>query len=815
MARKDRNINKASKNIRNIVAGISDNMDTLYRSTYMSNPQQNKDLSTLGDRINSSIDKIVDKNISTVGVPSVSKLYTRAAASGSGGSANNKVVNELEKMFDNGLMTDDLYGLFMSNRYLRELDQEIDTVCKYMPKLEEALAVQKDCILSADHFSKDFLNLEYPSSGGDAVVFAERAKAFKIKYELAKLCEEIYDNTSKYGEQFVYRVPYSTAIGRLLANKPEGEIVAPSRIGESSIEEAQASSNRYFQLSLTESRFCIKNLESDSEEYVNEDTKILTESVRKIPNGKDVTEEVMTSVLEKNEKFSIGIEISRSNIIESAVREYDRAYKQKTKIHESSMSAIYEQWYSTMHEDSINDKNDTIADGNVRFYGDKKDNRIITNDGLITGEPKKIVNVKAPGCVVRKLQRDQVIPIYIEDICMGYYYFELRTMDENEAFMGFKNVLGDPITNGKVNDSRGGFNSVDNLRQDNTLKYVAGQLSKFIDKQFVNSNQDLAKEIYMILKYNDLFNTPSIDTIKVTFIPPEDMVHFFFKQDPITHRGISDLANGLIPAKIYASLYITNAIGNLTRGYDRRMYYVKQTVDTNIAQTLLNTIAQIKQSNFGIRQFQNINNILNITGRFNDFVIPTNASGDSPIQFEIMPGQQIEAPTELMEALESMAINSTGIPMEIIDTRQSVDYAMHLTMSNSKVLRFCYKRQELFEVLLTQLIAPIYMYEYDENVMINVTLPPPTFINVTNTNQLVDNTKTFVESIVEVELANEEDDKLKSAYTYELFKNYIGTHIDIAKHKKILERCRIETQSKADEAHSDGTDSGGDDSYGY
>lgn len=814
MARRDRNINKASKNIRNIVSGISDNMDTLYRSTYMSNPQQNKDLSDLGDRINSSIDKIVDKNINTVGVPSVSKLYTRAAASGSSssGSANNKVVNELEKMFDNGLMTDDLYGLFMSNRYLRELDTEIDTVCKYMPKLEEALAVQKDCILSADHFSKDFLNLEYPSSGNDAIVFAERAKAFKTKYELAKLCEEIYDNTSKYGEQFVYRVPYSTAIGRLLANKPDGELVAPSRIGESATEKNSVV-NEYFSFTLTETKSAIKNVRTGYEEHID-NPQILTESVKKIPNGKEVTEEVMTSVLNKGESFNIGIEISRSNIIESAVKEYDRAYKQKQRIYESSMSAIYEQWYAnTVHEDSINDKNNAISDGNVHFYGDKKDDRIITNDGLITGEPKKIVNVKAPGCVVRKLQRDQVVPIYIEDICMGYYFFELRTMDENEAFMGFKNVLGDPITNGKVNDSRGGYNSVDNLRQDNTLRYVAGELSKFIDKQFVNSNQDLAKEIYMILKYNDLFNTPSIDTIKVTFIPPEDMVHFFFKQDPITHRGISDLANGLIPAKIYASLYITNAIGNLTRGYDRRVYYVKQTVDTNIAQTLLNTIAQIKQSNFGIRQFQNINNILNITGRFNDFVIPTNASGDPPIQFEIMPGQDIEAPTELMETLESMAINSTGIPMEIIDTRQSVDYAMHLTMSSSKVLRFCYKRQELYEAMLTQLIAPIYMYEYDENVQINVTLPPPTFINITNTNQLVDNTKNFVDSIVDVELANEEDEKLKANYKYELFKHYIGTHIDIAKHKKILERCRIDTQSDADEAHSDG--SGGGDSYGY
>lgn len=67
---------------------------------------------------------------------------------------------------------------------------------------------------------------------------------------------------------------------------------------------------------------------------------------------------------------------------------------------------------------------------------------------------------------------------------------------------------------------------MDNVRQDDTIRFIAGQLSQFIDKNFVNNNQDLAKEIYMILKYNDLFNTPSIDTIKVTFVPPEDMVHF-------------------------------------------------------------------------------------------------------------------------------------------------------------------------------------------------------------------------------------------------------------------------------------------------
>lgn len=269
----------------------------------------------------------------------------------------------------------------------------------------------------------------------------------------------------------------------------------------------------------------------------------------------------------------------------------------------------------------------------------------------------------------------------------------------------------------------------------------------------------------------------------------------------------------MLPAKVYTSLYITSAIGNLTRGYDKRVYYVKQTVDTNIAKNLLTTISQIKQSNFGIRQFQNINHILNITGRFNDLVIPTNASGDPPIQFEIMPGQNIEVPTDLMEELKSSAVSSTGIPIEIIQARQSIDYALQLTMSSSKVLRFCYKRQELYEEQLAILIGPIYNYQYGENINIEIELPPPTFINVTNTNQLVDNTKNLVQSFADIELSGNTDEQLKQKYINELFKHYIGTHMDIARHQSILERCKIELAKDRDESHSD--NSGNDQSDYY
>ena len=805
MARNDKETKKANRRIAAIMQGVSDNVDGLYRNTYMANPQSSKDIKDLTARINDNIDNIVNRNMDIYGMPSVSKLYSRIAAS----NKNEKdITDSLETMFDNGLMTDDLYGMFMSNRYLKELDNEIDTVCKYMPKLEEALQVQKDCVLSADHFSKDFLNLIPIGITDTASAFNERIADLKRKYKLPQLVEEIYEDVSKYGEKFIYRVPLSVAIGRLLTTKPDTQLIAPGSLKEGADEQQSDSELFLFTMKESASEF----IDITTNAHIQQESAVIISEAVTTPSGKSNAAPdgklVTSPILNKNESFNIAVEICRSNIIESAVRNTQSGIKKRERLSENSLVQTEQAAKFFSEADNSNME----AKGNINIGADRKDTRIIANDGLVTGKRLEPVKVRAPGCVIKKLPRDHVVPIYIEDLCMGYYFFELRTMDDSESFMGFKNILGDPLTNMR-GDHRTAFNTVDNQRQDQTIKYVAGQLSKFIDKQFVNSNQDIAKEIYMILKYNDLFNTPSIDRIKVTFVPPEDMVHFYFRQDPITHRGISDLDKALIPGKIYSSLYITTSIGTLTRGQDKRVYYVKQTVDTNIAQTLLNTISQIKQGNFGIRQFQNINNILNITGRFNDFVIPTSASGEAPIQFEIMPGQNIETPTELMDALEEMAINSTGIPIEIIQARQSVDYAMQLTMSSSKVLRFCYKRQELYQDLLREFLVPVYNYEYNESIDMRVTLPPPTFINITNTNQLVDNTRNFVQSLVDVEMADEEDEKLKATYSRELFKYYLGTHLNTAAHKDILDRAKMLTETNKGESHADNNDGG--DNYGY
>ena len=777
MAKNDRAFNRANRNLVNISQGVTASMDALYRKTYMSTPQQSKELDSLVTSVNKSIDSIVTSNMNKIGEPSVSKLYARLAATKGNGNSS---VQGLDSIFDDGIIADDVYGMFMNNRYLKELDAEIDTICKYMPKLEEALEVQKDCVLSADHFSKDFLNLSCVGSIQDENVFSDNAKELKKIYRLPQLVEEIYRKTSKYGERFVYVVPYKTAIAKLLANKPQTQLQGP-RMHES----ASSTMTESYSFNIVNSTLHVTR-EHDKNE-------VFTESFQNTSRDKDGKSK-STNALADGETFSIRVEINQSNVLESAVYEHiDAIYKKKqSRIH--SMASLHEQQ---------NGNRDIKAAGNINWAKPKLDPRYITaNDGLIAGTPETIEEVDAYGCVVRQMDREKIIPIYIENLCLGYYYFEV-IHDEDIDQLGFKNLFADPMSN-----IRNNINNIELTKQDETIRFVAGQISKFIDRKFVNHNQDLAKEIYMILKYNDLFNKPSSDMIRVTFIPPEDMIHFNFRLDELTHRGISDLDKSLVPAKIYTSLYVTDSIGHLTRGMDKRVYYVKQQVETNIAQTLLNTITQIKQGNFGIRSFQNINTVLNMTGRFNDYVIPTGPSGEPPIQFEVMPGQNIESPTELMDKLEEMAISSTGIPMEIIQARQSVDYAMQLTMSSSKVLRWCYNRQVIFEEQLSRLITQIYNYHFGTNIEIKVTLPPPSFINVTNTNQLIDNTRNFVQSIVEVELANEEDDRLKNEYTLELFKYYIGTHIDVGAHKDILERCKATIKKKTNENHSENVNSG-------
>ena len=725
---------QSSTKVNKLMGSLQSFLDRLSTNTYFTSTPNSKDLTNIVDKIDDSLSTILNNSMNNTGVPNISRLYSRI-------SNDDEAKKKIEELFEDKSLMDGLLSSYVENKYITDLDQEIDTVCKYMPKLLEALSTKKDNVLSSDHFSNDYINNIRVKGLEKQENYDDNIKLMKQSYELSELTEKIFDKTAKYGEQFIYVVPYKKAMQKLLNRKSATSSV---------------------------------NLN------VAEGT-IITES-----GTIKMDENIMQDAKESN-ITGFKVEFCKSNMIESIIENY--------KFVNDSLTAISE---SSLNETSLEDQT-TVGSNKPKKVFDKtiRDDEKLSfsyddnsQDGLIVGNQKasKEKELSIPGCVVKILDRARVIPIYIEDLCLGYYYVEVF----NKHPMEFDNKLISPaIYTTAANRNLQQQNKRE--AQDNTVKFIASQISQQIDANFINKNQDLRKEIYMILKYNDLYSD-NIDSVRVSFIPPEDMVHSYFSKDEKTHRGISDLYKGLIPAKLYCSLYITYVLGILTRGFDKRVYYVNQSVETNIAKSLLNVVNQIKKSNFGVRQIDNLNNILNITGRYNDLIIPRSPSGNTAIDFEVMPGQSIDPKQELLETLEHAAVNSTDVPIEVVNSRQTADYAVQVVMTNSKFLRHIYNRQSRFNHILSELFTKIYNAEFNDDQILEVILPPPMFLNITNTNQVVTNARDFANTIIEMEMTGEpQDDLVKDKYSRLIQEYFLGSYIDL----KMMNELKIRAQHLA------------------
>ena len=772
--------------LKKIAGLIQSNTDDIYKSTYYTDPENKRQLDNLKNNIDTSIKNILNNNINSTGEPNMSRFYERLFFN----TQNDKdTVAEFEKIFGDNDFINNLSSSYMDNRWIKAIDDELDETLRYMPKLEEALQTLRDNVLSADSFNKDFLTLK-PAIDGDGSQdqFDHNIQDLKKNYDLLKLINDIYYDTSKYGETFIYCVPYEKAIQNLMDHKNDNRGIA---------------------------------IRSN----YNESTVILEDTINDTSEKIDMSRFNLDKMSEDINDINLNFEIDNSGILRSVIESEKDARDKRKMVNEQSLC---EQYLMELGMTDIRNDGKAYAFDNVERYqvGGKlpehhnfdktlNDDMELPNidssasDGLVNTDKAKNVKLKSMnGCIVKKLRRECVTPIMINDICLGYYYFEfdnnMAFFDESQPSTGMVNTITGLRSNGRAE-------AYDVLqRRDDAIRYVASMLATKIDTKFINDNQDLKREIYYILKYNDEFsnNEANMQNIRVSYIPPEDINHIYFELDENTSRGISDLNLALIPAKLWVAIYITNCLAIMTRGNDKRVYYVRQSVESNISKTLLKTVNEIKKSNFGIRQIQNINNVLNITGRFNDYIIPRGADGNSPIEFEVMQGQQIEIKTELLNLLEEAAINSTGVPLELIQSRQSPDYAMQLTMSNTKFLRFVYGRQSLFQQMIQPLLTKIYDIEYGTTDSIDVTLPPPLFINVTNTNQLIVNTSDFCNSIVEIFMGDSQDDVIKAKVGKKLKAYYLGSYVNMGIINNAIEEAKQEkAKEDAEAAAKDNGDS--------
>lgn len=756
----DKNANQ--RKINNSLDLLDRQVNDLYRTTYSTTNTSEELKSQLSDKLDDAIKKSTQEDGDIQNLSNTSKIIMKLMKPENNGASNKLnrsfgkgVGDDISVLFNNAGVQASLMDTYAKTKWITELDNEFDLICKYMPKLQAALDIKRDAVLCSDSYTKEFLNVrpryENPTSSANAAISSNIEEMVK-KYDLSNRAEKWYDNTSKYGEQFVYCVPYSSAFQELLRRKNNTGYNAAIQ------HESTISSNKISKPNVTAN--AVVNEAGEISIKVNFDTsKVIIEAVEK-------EQYVRKNKATVNPKFR---GLSESFIITESNDKFEDHLKKNGKSTEVNFD---------------NTIGDTI---------DWEDDKTAANGLVDPNGTDSTAKISLNGAVLTDIKHDRIIPVYIEDTIFGCYYIrysEDQDIDINSIgnITGYNSVTG-MFDNGPIGAQSSNYDEDEVNNKDMLLRSLAANISDKIDSAFINANADLKKELYLLLKFNDKYNqlahTPELD---IVFIPADDIHHLKFNDDPITHRGISDLWNSLVSAKQWIMLNTTSVLGWTTRGFDRRIYYVKQSLDTNVAQSLLNVISTIKKGNFGIRQMESVNNILNMVGRFNDFVIPVGPNGDPPIQFDTQSGQQFDFPQDLMANLEESAVNATDVPLEIVNSSTTMDFAVRYTMNNAKLLRNVLKRQAKIEAFLSDIFTKIYKFEYNEDVELIVNLPIPAFLSMTQGSQLLQSAIQYAESITDVEM-NGEEDEAKNAFKKLVIRKLVPSYLsdkDIEEIKNII-----------------------------
>ena len=728
MAKKKEKSTLNQGRIEKIKSMIQTQINSLYTNTYMSPKQLNNDSENIKNSINDTLEKILKNNEDEIGNNTYA-LFQRLKDTKSKGETG-LLDENIADLFDNTELKDALVPSLVENKLLKQYDEDIDTLCKFMPLMKDALDVLSNHVLCGDRFTKKYMTItnKITTNEDEISLFNSKMDSIMKRYDVEDTFKKYYNRASKYGEEYIYITTYKETFAKLLNKKAK---IAPVH-----------------------------------EEYVG-----IKDYVNSLNESVNISDEDLNS---ENNMIKVNL---YNGIIPTAIKEE----QQINSIHEASKL-----------------KFDNIIQDDLQFDGPDVDDissakkfKSTSADGLIDTSVKED-DIKINGAIVRRLPRENVIPVYIGDLCMGYYYIECIGTTVDEVFnnnVGTKNTLGFFNKTGKSI-----FDTIKTSNQNDAISVLSSRISSIIDTKFINNNQDLKKEIYMILQHNDIFNKSNIE-INVSFIQPNQMVAMMFNEDDETHRGLSDLDEGALMGKLCASIRATSTIGILTRSFDKRIYYVKQQIDSNISQVLLNTINQLKKSNYGTREIANLKNTLNMTGRYNDLLVPVGASGDYPIQFEVLPGQEIDPKEEFCSNLEQQAVNTIA-PYEYVQAESQVDFATRLTMTNIKFFNKILDRQQVVEKFASQMLQKIWDAENPtEKAIIDVKLNTPLYLSIVNNSEMYSYITQHATNIVENDII-EDDEVLRRIYKKNIIRNLAGAQLDRDMLDRVLKESKMERNAK-------------------
>ena len=139
---------------KNIATKIQNDLDSAYRNTYYSDNKDAKFIDSIRRTIDKDLNGLIDRTRLRYNGHNISDLYSRTLANN-----DDDMIKEFKMALSDESALADMMDMYSQNAVARDLDREIDTVCKYVPKLDEALDIKADHVMCADHFNQDNMEI--------------------------------------------------------------------------------------------------------------------------------------------------------------------------------------------------------------------------------------------------------------------------------------------------------------------------------------------------------------------------------------------------------------------------------------------------------------------------------------------------------------------------------------------------------------------------------------------------------------------------------------------------------------------------------
>ena len=383
---------------------------------------------------------------------------------------------------------------------------------------------------------------------------------------------------------------------------------------------------------------------------------------------------------------------------------------------------------------------------------------ITSKDGLIdSNKPYENQNLNLTGCKIKRLDPRRLIKVSIDTTILKYYYFDDNktvNMIKSPSFKFRSMVTQDNANNGV----------------DAIYKNLGELLYNKLDTQFIKNTVDIKEQLYDVLKYADAMNNP----LKVISLDPE-LVQEFEIND-----GESMFEQSIFYAKLYLPLLMSSLSAKIARSNDIRAYYVETDAAGGVTSMVMNAINTLKKNNRSFYSMSSLGKVISNFSVFEDVYI-TKSQDTKPIDFDVIQGQSVDMPTDTLEMLESIAVESSGVPLAMIQSEADVEFSRTYTTLNLKVMREALDYQIDLNPAIENFLKMILLAEksgYGNDVddvikSLDVTLQSPMVLLINNLLENLSNAKEVASNINEIVYgSSQEQDGRSDAFILEICKKY-------------------------------------------